>query len=201
MVPKFTSLVSRVIPLLVDNIDTDQIIPARFLKVIDKQGLGEHLFADWRYGSDGLPLSGFPLNQAENQGAEVLLAGHNFGCGSSREHAPWALMGWGFRALISTGFADIFRNNCLKNGLLPVQVDRGISARLLADLERDPMAKVAVDLESTTLRLPDGSKVGFPIDSFSRHCLLEGLDQLGYILSFQDRIEAYEGRARCPLPV
>lgn len=189
---KFTTLSSHVVPLLVDNVDTDQIIPARFLKVIDKEGLAKSLFCDWRYLADGSPKPDFVLNLPESQGARILLAGDNFGCGSSREHAPWALTGWGFRAVISTSFADIFRNNSLKNGLLPVVVSPETHAKLRAAVERDPKTTLNIDLESTTLTLPDGTKTSFPIDAFARHCLLNGIDELGYILSFEDKIKAYE---------
>ncbi len=182
----FDKLTSRMVVLPADNIDTDQIIPARFLKVIDKQGLGQNLFADWRQADPD-----FVLDKPASQGAQVLLAGDNFGCGSSREHAPWALVGWGFRAVISTSFADIFRGNALKNGLLPVQVDAATHARLLA---APAGAEVVIDLESTTLSLPDASAVSFPVDPFARHCLLQGVDELGYILSFKEQIEAYEQR-------
>jgi 3-isopropylmalate/(R)-2-methylmalate dehydratase small subunit len=189
---QFTKVTSHVVPLVVDNVDTDQIIPARFLKVIDKLGLGKLLFNDWRYDADGSPKADFILNTPKVQGAQVLLAGDNFGCGSSREHAPWALVGWGIRAVISTSFADIFSGNALKNGLLPITVDAPTHARLVAAVAADPAAEVTVDLESNTLTLPDGSKTTFPIDSFSRHCLLNGIDELGYIQSFEEKIRAHE---------
>ena len=188
----FTTLTARVVVLPVENIDTDQIIPARFLKVTDKLGLGENLFCDWRYDADGRPKPDFVLNRPESQGRQVLLAGDNFGCGSSREHAPWALMGYGFRAIISTSFADIFRNNSLKNGLLPVIVDAGAHERLVAQLTADPAAEVTVDLAAQTVRLPDGSAAAFPIDGFSKTCLLEGVDQLGYLLLHELQIDGYE---------
>ncbi len=184
---------SRVVPLPIDNIDTDQIIPARFLKTTDKVGLGRDLFYDWRYDASGAPRPDFILNQPQAQGAQVLLAGDNFGCGSSREHAPWALMGFGFRAVVSTSFADIFRNNSLKNGLLPIIVDGATHSRLLTQVQNEPNAEVRVDLSSQTLTLPDGEKVIFPMDSFSKHCLLSGLDQLGYLLQKGLDIEVYEG--------
>jgi 3-isopropylmalate/(R)-2-methylmalate dehydratase small subunit len=190
--PLFTTLSSRLVALPVDNIDTDQIIPARYLKVTDKAGLGEGLFSDWRYRPDGTPRPEFVLNQAENYGAQILLAGDNFGCGSSREHAPWALVGYGFRAIISTSFADIFRNNALKNGLLPICVDAGTHARLLQFVENTPTLELTVDLAAQTLTLPDGEVVIFPVDSFAKTCLLNGLDELGYLLSFSDKITAYE---------
>lgn len=189
---KLTRLTSRVVVLPIDNIDTDQIIPARFLKTIDKRGLGSQLFADWRYAPDGSPKRDFPLERAEAQGAQVLLAGANFGCGSSREHAPWALCAWGFRAVISTRFADIFRGNALKNGLLPVGVDNETYARLRAALETNPKAEVTIDLAQCALTQPDGSTVEFSIDPFARDCLLGGVDELGYIQSFESEIRRYE---------
>ncbi|HEX6923794.1 MAG TPA: 3-isopropylmalate dehydratase small subunit [Longimicrobiaceae bacterium] len=188
----FQRITSRVVLLPIENIDTDQIIPARFLKVTDKAGLGDALFADWRYDVDGNPKPDFVLNQPESAGAQVLFAGDNFGCGSSREHAPWALVGFGFRAVISTFFADIFRSNALKNGLLPIVVDPEVHRRLQAQLEADPAAQVDVDLESQTLTLPDGEKVSFPVDPFAKHCLLNGVDQLGFLLGEEEAIRAYE---------
>ncbi len=193
---KFTALTSRVVVLPANDVDTDQIIPARFLKVTDKTGLGASLFADWRYQADGkTPKPDFPLNAPRAVGAAVLLVGDNFGCGSSREHAPWALTGFGFRAVIATSFADIFRSNALKNGLLPVAVDPATHASLLEQLGRQPEAEVTVDLGAQTLRLPDGRAAGFPIDGFSKTCLLEGVDELGYLLTFADRIADFERRA------
>jgi len=187
----FTTLTSRVLVLPMDNIDTDQIIPARFLKTTQKAGLGRDLFTDWRYNADGSPKPDFVLNRPEAQGARILLAGDNFGCGSSREHAPWALVDFGFRAVISTSFADIFRNNSLKNGLLPLVVDP-VTHRRLLELAADPTAEVTIDLAAQTLRLPDGQSVTFPIDGFARDCLLEGVDQLGYLLKHSAQIGAYE---------
>jgi 3-isopropylmalate/(R)-2-methylmalate dehydratase small subunit len=188
----FTQIKSHAVVIPAENIDTDQIIPARFLKVLDKNGLGKSLFCDWRYLPDGTDNPDFPLNRPEAQGAQLLLAGDNFGCGSSREHAPWALLGWGIRAVISTSFADIFRGNSLKNGLLPVAVSAEIHQKLLSAVRADPKAQIAVDLNTLELTLPDGSKVNFPIDAFAQHCLLNGIDQLGYILSFEDKIKAHE---------
>ncbi len=187
-----TSFTSRVVLLPIENIDTDQIIPARFLKVTDKAGLGDALFADWRYEPDGSPRSDFILNQPESKGAHVLFTGDNFGCGSSREHAPWALVGYGFKAVISTFFADIFRNNALKNGLLPIIVEPEVHRALQTRLQSDPDAQVTVDLATQTLTLPDGEKVVFPIDPFAKHCLLNGVDQLGFLLGEEERIRAYE---------
>ncbi len=175
----FTTLTARVAVLPVNDIDTDQIIPARFLKTTDKAGLGKSLFADWRYEADGSPKAAFVLNQPAAAGAQVLLAGDNFGCGSSREHAPWALTGFGFRAVISTSFADIFKNNALKNGLLPVEVDAAAHAAVKAALEKDPQAQVTIDLATQTLTWPGGAPVTFPVNAFSKTCLLEGVDELG----------------------
>jgi 3-isopropylmalate/(R)-2-methylmalate dehydratase small subunit len=190
----FTPFTSRVAFLPDENIDTDQILPARFLKTISKVGLGQQLFADWRYADDGSPLPDFVLNKPETQGAQILLTGDNFGCGSSREHAPWALHDWGFRAVISTSFADIFNNNALKNGLLPLVVDNAVYQELTRLALTDPEMQVTVDLAAQTLTLPNGRAVIFPIDSFSKTCLLEGLDQLGYLLKRLPEIEAYERR-------
>ena len=183
---------SRIVLLPIENIDTDQIIPARFLKVTDKAGLGEALFSDWRYDGNGSPNPDFVLNKPESTGAQVLFAGDNFGCGSSREHAPWALVGFGFRAVISTFFADIFRNNALKNGLLTIVVEPAVHQRLYDRLRSHPDAEVTVDLASQTLTLPDGEKVTFPIDQFAKHCLLNGVDQLGFLLGEEAAVQAYE---------
>ncbi len=189
---KFQILTSRLVPLPHNDVDTDQIIPARYLKVIDKSGLEEGLFASWRYLPDGSPKPDFPLNQPQFQGAQILLAGDNFGCGSSREHAPWALVGWGIRAIISTSFADIFRNNSLKNGLLPIIVDEETHQQLFALVADDPSTQVTVDLDAQTVKLPNGREAAFPIDEFSKVCLLEGLDQLGYLLKNEEKIAAFE---------
>ena len=191
---KFTTLQSRVMPLPVNDIDTDQIIPARFLKATDKNGMGDNLFADWRYNEDGSPKADFVLNQDTYKGANVLLAGDNFGCGSSREHAPWALTGYGFRAVISTSFADIFKNNALKNGLLPIIVPADVHAELMATVTANPFSDVSVDLQTQTLSLSNGKQITFPIDPFSKTCLLNGVDELGYILTFEKEIAAYESR-------
>ncbi|MCB9708260.1 MAG: 3-isopropylmalate dehydratase small subunit [Myxococcales bacterium] len=193
---KFIPITSHVVPLLRDNVDTDQIIPARFLKVTDKNGLGEKLFSDWRYLADGTPNPDFPLNLASARGAELLLAGHNFGSGSSREHAPWALRAWGLRAVIALSFADIFRNNSLKNGLLPVQVDASLHAAIARLVEADPRAQLNIDLVQQQVTLPDGLHGAFPIEPFSKYCLLEGIDELDYILGFNPDIEAYEKNQR-----
>jgi len=189
---QFTSLKSRVAQLLIDNIDTDQIIPARFLKATDKLGLGGSLFADWRYEPDGSPRSSFALNDPKNAGAAILLAGDNFGCGSSREHAPWALTAYGFRAVISTSFADIFRSNSLKNGLLPVILTPAEHKELQQELASGPSAEVAIDLEHQRLVFPSGKHATFPIDPFSKFCLLNGVDELEYLRRFSKEIETYE---------
>ena len=188
----FRTLTARTVVLNADDVDTDQVIPARFLKATDKQGMGDHLFADWRYNADGSPKPDFVLNRPEARGAQILLAGDNFGCGSSREHAPWALAGFGFRAVISTSFADIFRNNALKNGLLPIVVDAETHRVLFEMLEEIPNAELAIDLAAQTLTLPDSRAVTFPIDDFSKACLLRGTDELGYLLGFEEQIAAYE---------
>ncbi len=185
---KFTPFESRLVPLPIDNIDTDQIIPARFLKTISKDGLGDQLFYDWRYDAQGKPKPDFILNTPEAKACKILLAGDNFGCGSSREHAPWALTQYGFRAVISTSFADIFRQNSLKNSLLPIVVPRDVHAELF----KNPNAAIKVDLASQTLTLASGRTVEFPVDSFARHCLLEGIDELGYILQQDAAIAAFE---------
>lgn len=196
---KFTVLTSRIAALPIDNIDTDQIIPARFLKTISKEGLGDQLFCDWRYDADGNPNPDFLLNKPEGKAAKILLAGDNFGCGSSREHAPWALLQYGFRAVISTSFADIFRGNALKNSVLPIEITPEASKALFEAVNKDPAASVTVDLAAQTLTLPDGSKLEFPIDPFSKDCLLEGVDELGYILQQESAIAAYE--AKRPLTI
>ncbi|MGE5569471.1 MAG: 3-isopropylmalate dehydratase small subunit [Rhodospirillales bacterium] len=187
----FTRIESRFVRLPIDNIDTDQIIPARFLKTISKEGLGDQLFCDWRYDASGAPRPDFVLNQPGAKGAEILLTGDNFGCGSSREHAPWALTQFGFRAVVSTSFADIFRQNALKNSLLPIIVPRDVHAELFK-LPAD--AKLIVDLAAQTLTLPDRRAIEFPVDPFAKHCLLNGVDELGYILQQEAAITAYEQR-------
>src|SRR5512141_2378106 len=190
---QFTTLTSRVVPLPVNDIDTDQIIPARFLKAVDKNGMGDNLFADWRYNADGSPKADFVLNKPESAGCQILLAGDNFGCGSSREHAPWALTSYGFRAVISTSFADIFRSNSLKNGLIPIIVDEATHKMLFDYVEEVPNAEFTVNLESQTLSFPNGS-VQFPIDPFNKTCLLNGTDELGYIMSFEKEIAEFEAK-------
>jgi 3-isopropylmalate/(R)-2-methylmalate dehydratase small subunit len=188
------TLRSRTVVLPVSDIDTDQIIPARFLTTTTREGLGRHLFADWRYGSDGSPRPDFALNQPAAAGCTVLVAGHNFGCGSSREHAPWALTDFGVRAVVSTQFADIFRSNALKNGLLPVLLEAPTHRWLL----EHPGAEVTIDLEHTTLTLPTGEAVRFPLEPFARYCLTHGVDELGFLLDRTAQIEAYESQRNQP---
>jgi 3-isopropylmalate/(R)-2-methylmalate dehydratase small subunit len=189
---KFTTLTSHMVPLPEENVDTDQIIPARFLKVTDKAGLGDSLFCDWRYLKDGSDNPDFVLNEPASQGAQILVAGNNFGSGSSREHAPWALVGWGFRAIISTGFADIFKSNSLKNGLLPVEVSPDVYKALMQAAQLDRATKITIDLPTQSVTGLEGLEATFPIDEFSKHCLLNGIDQLGYLLSFDEQITAHE---------
>jgi 3-isopropylmalate/(R)-2-methylmalate dehydratase small subunit len=179
---------SRTLVIPSSNIDTDQIIPARFLTTTTKDGLGQQLFADWRYRADGSPNPDFVLNRPEARGAQVLVAGRNFGCGSSREHAPWALLDYGFRAVISTEIADIFRGNSLKNGLLPIVVDGATAEWLL----NNPGAEIDIDLETASVTLPTGVSASFPLEAFARHCLLNGIDELGYLRSRTADIERYE---------
>ena len=181
---------SKTVVMPSTNIDTDQIIPARFLTTTTREGLGAALFADLRNGPDGQPHPDFVLNRPESRGCQVLVAGRNIGCGSSREHAPWALLDYGFRAVVSTEIADIFRNNSLKNGLLPVVVDEATHEWLLAH----PGVEVEIDLTACSLKLPDGREVSFPVEAFARYCLLNGVDELGYLLGKADTIAAYEAR-------
>ena len=184
---------SKVVPLDAENVDTDQIVPARYLKVTDKAGLAEALFRDWRYDETGsLKDPPFILDRPGMAGRQILLAGHNFGSGSSREHAPWALSAWGLRAILSTGFADIFRSNSLKNGLLPIEVDPATHRRLRELIERDPDAELTVDLAEEGILLPDGSTIDFQIDPFAKRMLLAGTDELGYLLSKDAEIAAWE---------
>jgi len=184
------TITSTTVVLPVENVDTDQIIPARFLKATSKAGLGSKLFADWRFDGEGKPKGDFMLNRPEAAGAAILVAGDNFGCGSSREHAPWALVDYGIRAVVSTSIADIFRNNSLKNGLVPVVIDKATHAKLLAS----PGASVTISVEDKTLTLPDGTRASFPMDPFARYCLLNGVDELDFLLSQEAAITAFEAR-------
>jgi 3-isopropylmalate/(R)-2-methylmalate dehydratase small subunit len=181
-------ITSRTVVIASTDIDTDQIIPARFLTTTTKEGLGQQLFADWRYQEDGTPKREFVLNRPEARGAQILVAGRNFGCGSSREHAPWALFDYGFRAVISTEIADIFRGNALKNGFLPIVVDEPTSQWLL----HHPGIELDIDLEALRLTLPTGAAIAFAIEPFARHCLLNGLDEFGYLRSKLEDIERFE---------
>jgi 3-isopropylmalate/(R)-2-methylmalate dehydratase small subunit len=185
---------SCTVVLPASNIDTDQIIPARFLTTTTRSGLGERLFTDWRYAPDGTPRPDFPLNRPEAAGCRILVAGRNFGCGSSREHAPWALVDYGFQAVVSTEIADIFRSNALKNGLLPVVVDEATSRWLI----EHPGAEVSIDVRARTLAMPTGERVAFPLEAFARYRLLNGVDELGFLLERMPQIEAYERRATAP---
>ena len=188
----FTSITSHMIPMPRPNVDTDQIIPAVYLKVIGKDDLADGLFFGWRYRADGTPDPEFSFNRPEFQDAQILLAGDNFGCGSSRDHAPWALEGWGIKAVISTSFADIFRNNAMKNGLLPVIIPPDVHQDLLKLAADDPRCRVTIDLKAQRLILPEGREVTFPIDAFNKYCMLSGTDALGYLLDHKNQIEAYE---------
>ncbi len=192
---KLKHIQGTIVAIPVNDIDTDQIIPARFLKVTDKDGLGKAAFCDWRYQEDGVtPNPDFILNNPAYASASVLIAGNNFGCGSSREHAPWALIGAGFKAVISTEFADIFRNNALKNGLLPIIVDEETQRQLFSLAEEDPSTSLSADVEAQSLTLPDGRQIQFPLDGFSKYCLLNGVDQLGYLLDLADEVGEFEAR-------
>jgi 3-isopropylmalate/(R)-2-methylmalate dehydratase small subunit len=184
----FKQLTSRTVVLRERNIDTDQIIPARFLTTTERKGLGKHAFNDWRFLADGSPNPDFPFNRQEHAGAQILVAGRNFGCGSSREHAPWALLDLGLRAVVSSEIADIFRSNALKNGLLPVVLDDALVDELLAQ----PGIELRIDIANRTLTLPDGRSFSFPLDAFAQTCLLEGVDQLGYLLNQRTAIQRFE---------
>jgi 3-isopropylmalate/(R)-2-methylmalate dehydratase small subunit len=188
----FTTFTSALIPLPAENVDTDQIIPARFLKTTEKSGLADALFYDWRYDADGQPRPDFIVNQPAMQGRAVLLAGDNFGAGSSREHAPWALTSWGIRAILSTSFADIFRNNSLKNGLLPIIVDGDTHRALFERVALDPDMEVTVDLEAQLVHLPDDQDIAFSVDPFARRMLLDGTDEIGWLLTRASAIDAWE---------
>jgi len=193
MAEPFETFTSRVVPLPAENVDTDQIVPARYLKITDKAGLGEALFHDWRFEADGTPKDPpFVLDKPEMAGRRILLAGDNFGCGSSREHAPWALAAWGLQAVITTSCADIFRGNALKNGLLPIVVDPERHAQLFELIERQPDVELTVDLESQVVHLPGDEDLPFTVDPFSKLMLLRGTDELGYLLEHEPAIDAWE---------
>jgi len=191
---KFTSLTATAAPLNMANVDTDKIIPARFLKTIKRTGLGKDLFSSLRYNDDGTEKPDFVLNQPKYRGAEILIAGENFGCGSSREHAPWALLDFGIRCVIAPSFADIFHNNCFKNGILPIALPPEICAELMNDAALGPNARLTIDLENQVVVRPDGRKIPFEVDAFRKHCLLNGLDDIGLTLAHATAIDAYEAR-------
>ncbi len=194
-IDKFVTLQTSVVPLPIENVDTDQIIPARFLKATTKEGFGDNLFCDWRYEKDGTPKADFVLNDPTYSGP-ILVAGKNFGSGSSREHAAWAVAGYGFKAVVSSFFADIFRGNSLNNGVLPVQVSEAFLAKIFAEVEKDPKAEVKIDLENQTITLiPTGESESFEINGYKKKCLLNGYDDIDYLLSIKDKIQAFEKQA------
>jgi 3-isopropylmalate/(R)-2-methylmalate dehydratase small subunit len=197
---KFTTLTGVAAPLPIDNVDTDMIIPKQYLKTIKRTGLGKGLFAEMRYKDDGSPNPDFVLNKPAYGKAQILVAGDNFGCGSSREHAPWALLDFGIRCVISTDFADIFYNNCFKNGILPIKVSAEDLAKLMDDAERGANATLTIDLEKQEIRGPDGGMVRFEIDPFRKHCLLEGLDDIGLTMVEGAAIESFEKKAGAARP-
>jgi len=190
----FRTLDATYVVLSADNVDTDQIIPARFLKTTDKKGLGDSVFADWRLRPDGTPNPDFPLNRPDAKGAQILVAGVNFGCGSSREHAPWALVGWGLRVIVAQSFADIFKGNAMKNGLLPVAVDAAAHAKIVEARHADPKARLSIDLPAQTVSLGGTIVAKFEIDPFAKECLVNGVDELGYLLERRADIERYEAK-------
>ena len=193
---KFTTLTSTAIPLDIENVDTDQIIPARFLKATDKQGFGDNLFKDWRFDKNGEINKDFPLNRPEYAGS-ILVAGNNFGCGSSREHAAWALTGYGFKVIVSSFFADIFKGNALNNGLLPVQVSPEFLKVLLSEIQERPLTSLVVNLESQTIAIAGTSfKESFAIDAYKKTCMINGYDDIDYLLSKKDVIEAFEMKSK-----
>lgn len=195
-IPKFETFTSGAVPVEVENIDTDQIIPARFLKATERKGFGDNLFRDWRYDASGEIIASFPLNDSRYEG-KILVAGRNFGCGSSREHAAWALADYGFRVVVSSAFADIFRNNALNNGLLPLRVSGEFLAGIFDELHRDPAARFTVDLDNQTLTaVSDGRSERFEIDAYKKRCLLSGYDDVDYLVSIRDQIEAFEAARR-----
>ena len=194
MVEKFITLDSSMVPLNIENIDTDQIIPARFLKATTRKGFGDNVFYDWRYNNDGTPKADFAMNNPKYSG-NVLVVGNNFGCGSSREHAAWAIYGAGFKAVVSSFFADIFRNNALNNGLLPVQVSPQFLAEIFKAIETDPQTKIHIDLKAQQISLPVANITeNFEISAYKKECLLKGYDDIDYVLSLKDKIEEYETR-------
>ncbi|MDR2885303.1 MAG: 3-isopropylmalate dehydratase small subunit [Rikenellaceae bacterium] len=196
-IPKFTTLRTTAVPVDIENIDTDQIIPARFLKAVERKGFGDNLFRDWRYDKAGQPVASFPLND-RRYGGEILIGAKNFGCGSSREHAAWAIYDYGFKTVVSSFFADIFKNNALNNGLLPIQVSEEFLAGAFASIATDPAAQFEVDLENQSItNLATGEKESFQIDAYKKECLLKGYDDVDYLRSIAPEIEAFEKRANC----
>ena len=197
MKQKFSVLTSSCVPLPIENVDTDQIIPARFLKATDREGFGDNLFRDWRYDEAGKPIEGFPLNDIRYDGAKILVAGKNFGCGSSREHAAWAIAGYGFRAVVSSFFADIHKNNELNNFVLPVVVSEDFLAEIFKTIEENPKAELRIDLQKQSIcNLTSGRCESFEISPYKKHCLLNGLDDIDFLLTKKEDIEAYEKRKR-----
>jgi len=197
---KFTNLTGVAAPLNVINIDTDMIIPKQFLKTIKRSGLGKNLFDEMRYDRDGNETPDFVLNKDAYRNAKILVAGDNFGCGSSREHAPWALLDFGIRCVISTSFADIFYNNCFKNGILPIKVSKDDLAKLMDDAERGANATLTIDLENQTIQGPDGGSISFDVDGFKKHCLLEGLDDIGLTMKQSEKIDTFEKQRQSSQP-
>lgn len=197
---KFTTLTGVAAPLNIRNVDTDMIIPKQFLKTIKRTGLGKSLFFEMRYDDDGNEIPDFVLNRPAYRSAEILVAGDNFGCGSSREHAPWALLDFGIRCVISTSFADIFYNNCFKNGILPIRVSQEDLDKLMDDAERGSNATLSVDLESQTIKGPDGGEIAFEVDAFRKHCLMNGLDDIGLTLQKSAKIDDFETRRAAQTP-
>ena len=197
---KFTKLTGVAAPMSLVNIDTDMIIPKQYLKTIQRAGLGQHLFAEMRYDDDGKELDAFVLNQPAYRGAEILVAGDNFGCGSSREHAPWALLDFGIRCVISTSFADIFYNNCFKNGILPIRVTPEELEKLMDDASRGSNATLSVDLEAQEIKGPDGGTISFELDPFRKHCLLNGLDDIGLTMEKADKVNSFEEKQKLSQP-
>jgi 3-isopropylmalate/(R)-2-methylmalate dehydratase small subunit len=197
---KFTTLTGVAAPMNKINVDTDMIIPKQFLKTIKRAGLGKHLFDEMRYDREGNEIEDFVLNQPAYRGAQILVAGDNFGCGSSREHAPWALLDFGIRCVISTSFADIFYNNCFKNGILPIKVSKEDLAKLMDDAERGANATLTIDLENQKITGPDGGEVAFEMDAFKKHCLLNGLDDVGLTMENKDKIEDFENQRKVSQP-
>lgn len=196
-IPKFTTFTSGAVPVEAENIDTDQIIPARFLKATERKGFGDNLFRDWRYDAEGRPIAAFPLNDPRYEG-RILVAGRNFGCGSSREHAAWALADYGFRVVVSSFFADIFRNNALNNGLLPVTVSEGMLKKIFEAVERDPATQLKIDLPAQTIQIVGTPfSESFEITAYKKQCLMNGYDDVDYLVSIRDQIADFEHTHHC----